>query len=609
MWMLAFVDHNNSKKVILIMRLFALLLLCTSPLLSHASPSHQSEGYATSSWATLHGDGRNSSHVPLLVTTQLQPQWLALKGASSWSAPVIAEDGTLYVTTGRGKGFAHLHAISRTGRVLWESPVAQSQDDLDAEAVFSAPLLDRDGHVYVGDSNQFWSFTVDGKVRWVANLRDLGIRQPLMGSVIVGSHVGGVSADGVVVLFDRNTGRPAVPPLRLPVPAGEPGRILPEGLWAKGLLDDKVRQKGWDLLTGQGYAVSHVPAVHPHQPRLFVTAGGGDGDVGQLFAIDVGADGLSIRYASEVPARTSSSPVLSADASRIYAVGHGGTLYALDSETGKLLWQRATEGENASPSVGPGDMVYVLGGDRLIAVEGETGQVLWRNNYREWARDRHPQLWSRFGLIGSRGKPDAYIDSVVTISNGLLWATLLVGYDVNFLVRDFVHPVQAYLVALDPSDGTVLEEWRVPDSSEGVISISPTGDVYLNLMSMQASLAHHGGYQWLLPKSIRRPKPRGGIYALAPVSLAEQLTASIQWLDTLASNRNPLFLEGIDSQLWSSRKVLALAVKRGELEAGLGRHVESLLQQSEAALSRCKTNTDDCEALFDALESMAKALL
>ena len=162
------------------MRKLALLALCAGSALAPGSPSHQSEGYAATTWAGVHGDARNSDHVPLLVTTHLQPQWLALKGAASWTSPTVGEDGVLYVTTGRGKGFSHLHALDRSGGLVWESPVAQSRDDLDADAVFSAPVIDNDGHIYVSDSNQFWSYTGAGELRWVARLSEQGITQPLI---------------------------------------------------------------------------------------------------------------------------------------------------------------------------------------------------------------------------------------------------------------------------------------------------------------------------------------------------------------------------------------------------------------------------------------------
>ncbi|WP_372750566.1 hypothetical protein, partial [Litorivivens sp.] len=103
--------------------------------------------------------------------------------------------------------------------------------------------------------------------------------------------------------------------------------------------------------------------------------------------------------------------------------------------------------------------------------------------------------------------------------------------------------------------------------------------------------------------------PRGGIYALSPVSISAQLTVALQWLDTLAANRNTLFLDGIQSQLWSARRILALAIERKELEPAVGRHVGNLLQEAEAGLRQCRSDLNRCESLFDSLRATAEALL
>lgn len=567
-------------------------------------------GYAQTSWASVHGDASNSDYVPLILSTELQAQWLALKESASWTAPTVAADGSLYITTGRGKGYSHLHALNRDGELLWEAAPQQTLDDLDAMAVISAPVIDVDGDLYVSDSNQLWAFQPDGQVKWVVSLKKHGINEPFVTAIFVGDKgqfVGGVSADGKVALFTRADGALAFEVLTLPGIDGPRGPDVPDALWT-GLMAEEIRAASWQLLRGYRYRVTNTPAVHAGSGRLFITATGTALDHGQLFGIDVSAAGLAIAFAVKVPPNSGTSPALSPDGRQVYAIGDG-VLYAVDSLTGKLLWQTAIDGQDASPSVGLDNTLYVLGGDKLVAVDGRDGEIQWRKNYRDWARERHPKLWPRFGLIGSKGKADAYVDSVVTISNGLLWATLLVGYEINWPGRGFIHPVQTYLVALDPSDGTVLKEWRIPDTSEGGISISPTGDLYLNLLSAQASMAFYGGYQWLLPDSVRRPRPRGGVYALSPVSLNEQLTIGIQWLDTLAANGNTVFLDNIQSQLWSTRRTLQLALDRRQLDPALGRHVQALLEQASNRLDSCRSDEQVCADLFAKLRAIADALL
>ncbi|MFT5577184.1 MAG: outer membrane protein assembly factor BamB [Bermanella sp.] len=594
---------------------FTLLLLALSLTGGGAAEDFSAQhapGYAQTSWASVHGDASNSDYVPLILSTELQPQWLALKGSVSLTAPSVAADGSLYITTGRGKGYSHLHALNRDGELLWEAAPEQSLDDLDAMAVISAPIIDVDGDLYVSDSNQLWAFHADGRIKWVTSLVSHGINEPFVTAIFAGAKgqfVGGVSADGKVALFSRSSGELALPVLALPGIDGPEGPKVPKALWAEGLMAEDIREASWKLLRGYRYRVTNTAALHSGSGRIFITATGTNADHGQLIGIDVSNEALTMAFATQVPPNSGTSPALSPNGRQVYAIGGAGILYAVDNLSGKLLWQVEIEGQDASPSVGPDNTIYVLGGDELVAVDGRDGETLWRRNYRDWARERHPKLWPRFGLIGSRGKADAYVDSVVTVSNGLLWTTLLVGYEINLPGRDFVHPAQTYLVALDPSNGTVLEEWRIPDSSEGGISISPTGDVYLNLLSAQASIAFYGGYQWLLPQTVRRPRPRGGVYALSPVSLNEQLMVGIQWLDTLAINRNTLFLDNIQSQLWATRRTVALAIAQQQLDAALGRHVQALLEQAGSRLDSCRSDEQACTHLFAKLRAIADALL
>ena len=199
---------------------FWLIFVQVSAGLADSFAARSAVGYAHTSWATLHGDSRNSDFVPLAVSTKLQPQWLALKNTASWAAPSIAADGTLYVTTGGGKGESHLHALSRSGEVLWSTPPQRSLNDLDAKALFSAPVLDRGGNIYVSDSNQFWSYKPDGAVRWIVDLSALRSEEPFLTAVIVGTLVGGVSADGKVAMFRRGDGALAMPVLELPSKPG-----------------------------------------------------------------------------------------------------------------------------------------------------------------------------------------------------------------------------------------------------------------------------------------------------------------------------------------------------------------------------------------------------
>lgn len=84
------------------------------------------------------------------------------------------------------------------------------------------PLVDCDGDVFVGDSNQLWVLHSDGTLKWVAELPDAD--PPLLSAVMtLKGFVGGVTAGGKVVFFHREDGALALPILELPVGDDPPG--------------------------------------------------------------------------------------------------------------------------------------------------------------------------------------------------------------------------------------------------------------------------------------------------------------------------------------------------------------------------------------------------
>lgn len=479
------------------------------------NPTH-APGYMDTTWATVHGDSSNSDYVPLQSSPQMEFQWRILEGAGIWTAPSVARDGTIYSTTGRGKGFSSLHAINPDGSIKWESAPYETEDDLDSLAVFSCPVLGDDGDIYIGDANQFWAFKPDGSVKWVVDLRELGIEGAFVTAAIVGDHVGGVSTDGKAVLFERASGKLSAPVLDLP---GGPARVdspKPSGLWDGGLLDPERVEMVWDVLLGNVYEIANSPAVNPVTGRIYITGSGTSEDAGHLYGIDLVDGELKIGMLADIPPNSGTSPAISPDGKRLYAMAQG-DVFAVDADSGDKLWSRAVDGQAASPSVSIDDIVYVLAGDDLVAVQGETGEIVWSRSYEAFAAQQLPELWTRFGLFET-GKPVAYIDSVVTITPGVLWTSLLLSYDLNLFGREHATAVETHLVALDPVNGSIIASYPLPDSSEGGISVGPNGELYLDILAAQASIGWHGGYSWLLPdEATLAEEPRGGLVAFRPV--------------------------------------------------------------------------------------------
>jgi outer membrane protein assembly factor BamB len=76
------------------------------------------------------------------------------------------------------------------------------------------------------------------------------------------------------------------------------------------------------------------------------------------------------------------APVLDEEG-RLYAASYSGGLYALEAETGEVLWSTAAQGIT-SLLVRKG-VVIATGDDRLDAYLGETGRLLWSRNLEDRA--------------------------------------------------------------------------------------------------------------------------------------------------------------------------------------------------------------------------------
>ncbi len=71
------------------------------------------------------------------------------------------------------------------------------------------------------------------------------------------------------------------------------------------------------------------------------------------------------------------------EAGRVYAASYSGGLYALDAETGDVVWNSVAQG--ITSLLVHGDVVVATGDDRLDAYLGATGRLLWSRTLQERA--------------------------------------------------------------------------------------------------------------------------------------------------------------------------------------------------------------------------------
>jgi hypothetical protein len=394
-----------------------------------------------------------------------------------------------------------------------------------------------------------------------------------------------------------------MPVLDLPGGSSPLGPPIPDALW-KNLIDPAIRDQAWEILRGYRYEITNTPAVHPRTGRIYVVGAGADESQGHFYGIDVASGRLNIAFVTKVPAGSGTSPGISPGGERLYAMAEG-QIFAIDANTGQKLWSKDVNGQDASPTVGPDDTVYVLGGQRLVAVEGASGQIRWQRDYNEFVGQQLPTLWTRFGLL-ERGEPVGAIDSVASITPDLLWTTVLGGYLMDFFGKKFQHAAKTWLIAVKPQDGSLIASYPLPDTSEGGITVGPTGELYLDMLGAIASIAHHGGYQWILPREVQMAEPVGGLIAFEQADLEELCLTGLAWAQRLLQGKGG---DTVEKELVSARAAGQLAMSSrciGSLELPGDTRESAVRELSDLAARASACSPSDCqiEQLAAELDSM-----
>jgi outer membrane protein assembly factor BamB len=274
--------------------------------------------------------------------------------------PTSDPDGRVYLTDNAHP--CHLQALDgETGEVVW------CTDELDLGAAISSALIDRDGRIFVADSQALHAFDRDGGLLWESPI--VGV--PLSAQLTPAGDVVLVTNIGQVHVVDRATGEKVVPPREL-----IPGRrfTLAESLWpcARGL---------------PGCPSANTIAVHPETGRVFLTWWEPGAPQASVRALDVDVDAepaITDAWSNDaLPNGSGSSPTLSADGTRLYVTDGVDSLHALDVETGEIVWSyRIGWNAGGSPSVSPEGLVMPAGAGATLAVadEGDRGVLAWRRD-------------------------------------------------------------------------------------------------------------------------------------------------------------------------------------------------------------------------------------
>jgi len=501
--------------------------------------------YAQTSWPTIHRDSRNSNYLPFITASKLKLKWHALEDeySSVLTAVVIGPEGNIYFTTGKEESYGNLHAFNQEGKELWRSYL------LDNGALCSAPLIDKQGDLYVADSDEFFGFYPDGNLKWKCSDLDGPFASA---SFSLDGHIICIGATGWVYVLDPHDGHLAASPLELPGQApGNSYKVLtPPGLW-QGMVSDGDPLTPGDIfngLMGYQYKITNTPAVNPVNGRIYIAGtvkNSAFADVqGRFFGIDYitatasSPAKLQLAFQTDMEPGSGSSPSISPDGSHIYVLDSKGTLYAFNAD-GKKVWTLSVQSRPASPTIGQDGTIYGTNGSEVYAVKdkGDSGQILWRldlNNTVVGSLLNTLSLVPKDENLPQRIKPAMQCNSVISVSKNHLYFTVALGYEVVSQENTFsyVYPMKNLLAVVTPFDRqqrpqpTINSVVEIPDTSESVVTLDKSGMIFCSHGSVTSSIA----YSIAQKLGLNPKKPEGGVSVLVPADSKDIVRSQIKMI-------------------------------------------------------------------------------
>ena len=428
--------------------------------------------YADIGWPAAHKDGQNSGSVDFSLAKQYRVAWRRLEDRGVFHGVTISGDGKIFVTSGKGKGYASLAAFDGAGRLLWESAPYRTKADLDSRAIYNVATLDCHGDLYLTDSNQIWSFSQNGAIRWVKPLPPSATAS--LSTQFIGNAVVGITGDGQVFAKRRVDGENIARTFRIPsTPPAKTWRLLPiAGIPGLEVIDRAIYKEVFGVFIGKAWPVSNTPAVHPKLGRLYIPVNQRQGTA--LLAIDYNPRGnFAIYFSTPLKGASATSPVVSPSGNAVYLADGSTILASFDAYTGARQWSADLGARMVgAPTVHRDGTIYAtVQGQGIYALEPATGQILWQQ---------------RFAFIDAR--PGTIADSTVLASKNYLYV----------VVRN--PDQQAYLVCLSRQTGApVNTPLLLPYPSESPLTAGLDRSIYVTHLGWGSHSPMGGGVTALQP--------------------------------------------------------------------------------------------------------------
>jgi outer membrane protein assembly factor BamB len=152
---------------------------------------------------------------------------------------------------------------------------------------------------------------------------------------------------------------------------------------------------------------------------------------------------------------------------KLYFVNNNGTAYALDADSGKVLWERSLGRLNASSPTYSRHRLYIVNlvPGHIVKLDAKTGKVIWKHSLPGRA-ESSPVVVGRTVYFGCE---DGNLYALSTISGNVRWTTALGGpiksapayYGGTLYVGDY----GGYMNAVDAKSGKL--EWQSGSLGQG----------------------------------------------------------------------------------------------------------------------------------------------
>lgn len=331
---------------------------------------------------------------------------------ASWTQPAGSASGSM----------GHL-ALGATLSRAWSAGIGKGSDatrKLNASPVIAENrlfVIDTEGQVSAFDATSgslIWRKTIE--------LEGEGSRPAFGGGVsVMDGRVFATTGFGVVVAFDAGSGtqlwRVRLPtPLRA-APGVEAGRVFVTS--QDGQLTALNAETGAQLWQANA-TVEPASILGPGAPSIALDTVVAGFPSGELFALRVENGRTAWQDQLSRTGRTTALGALSGiaaspvvDRGRVFAIGHGGRMAALELSTGTRVWEREFAGVNSPWPVG--DWVFAVTVEaELVALSRTDGKIRWVAHLGRWKDEEDKKgaiEWfgpvlagNRLILVSSRGK-------------------------------------------------------------------------------------------------------------------------------------------------------------------------------------------------------------